>query len=143
MGHFKIAAVPLGLGVVVLLFALGTTPAAAGQYVVQPGDTLWGISQSHHLDVNRLISLNDFSNPNLIRPGDRVTLPDPPAAPAPAPAATPSRRSTTRTVRWPPTTRARPRPASTASTPQAVTTWTASGRSGTASSSTGRNRPAS
>ena len=90
MGLIKIAAVPLGLGVVVLLFALGTTPAAAGQYVVQPGDTLWGISQSHHLDVNRLISLNDFSNPNLIRPGDRVTLPDPPAAPAPAPAATPS-----------------------------------------------------
>ena len=39
MGLFKIAAVPLGLGMVVLLCALGTTPAAAGQYVVRPGDT--------------------------------------------------------------------------------------------------------
>ena len=91
MGHFKIAAVPLGLGMAVLLFALGTTPAAAGQYVVRPGDTLWGISQSHHIDLRRLVAMNDFSNPNLIRPGDRVTVPDAAAAPrAPQVAAKPA-----------------------------------------------------
>ena len=90
MGHLKIAAVPLGLGAVVLLLALGSTPAAAGQYVVQPGDTLWGISQSHHLNLQRLIAINDFGDPNLIHPGDRVNVPDPPAPPAaaaPAPSA--------------------------------------------------------
>jgi soluble lytic murein transglycosylase-like protein len=90
MGLFKIAAVPLGLGMVVLLCALGTTPAAAGQYVVRPGDTLWGISKSHQVDLRKLVAMNDFANPDLIRPGDRVTVPDPPAPPAPpAPAAAP------------------------------------------------------
>jgi len=74
--------VPLGLAAVVLLLALGTTPAAAGQYIVRPGDTLWSISQSHHLDLHRLVAMNDFGDPNLIHPGDRVTVPDPPPPPA-------------------------------------------------------------
>ncbi|TMC10568.1 MAG: LysM peptidoglycan-binding domain-containing protein [Chloroflexi bacterium] len=82
MGHLKVAAVPLGLAAVVLLLALGTTPAAAGQYIVRPGDTLWSISQSHHLDLHRLVAMNDFGDPNLIHPGDRVTVPDPPPPPA-------------------------------------------------------------
>lgn len=73
---------PLGLAAVVLLLALGTTPAAAGQYIVRPGDTLWSISQSHHLDLHRLVAMNDFGDPNLIHPGDRVTVPDPPPPPA-------------------------------------------------------------
>ena len=78
---------PLGLAAVVLLLALGTTPAAAGQYIVRPGDTLWSISQSHHLDLHRLVAMNDFGDPNLIHPGDRVTVPDPPAPPTPTIAA--------------------------------------------------------
>src|SRR5487761_1275247 len=72
MGRFKFAAVPL----VIALAALGTVSASAREYVVLPGDTLWAISSSQHVDLARLISANNFVNPDLIYPGEQLNLPD-------------------------------------------------------------------
>lgn len=44
-------------------------------YTVQPGDTLWGISQVYGVTVNQLVQLNNISNPNLIYPGQVLRLP--------------------------------------------------------------------
>jgi LysM repeat protein len=83
MGLFRIAAVPLAL----LLAAFGTVTASAGHYVVRPGDTLWGIAQSRHLDLNGLIRANQLRNPDRIYPGQVLTVPDPPPPPAAKPPA--------------------------------------------------------
>jgi soluble lytic murein transglycosylase-like protein len=83
MGRFKIAAVPLGL----LLVALAAMPASAGQYIVRPGDSLWSISHSYNISVAKLLRANQVQNPDLIFPGQHLTVPDPPAAAAPAVAA--------------------------------------------------------
>jgi soluble lytic murein transglycosylase-like protein len=83
MGHFKIAAVPLGL----LLAVLGTVSASAGQYVVRPGDSLWSISHSYNISVAKLLGANQVQNPDVIFPGQHLTVPDPPPAAAPAVAA--------------------------------------------------------
>ncbi|HEY8679748.1 MAG TPA: LysM peptidoglycan-binding domain-containing protein [Candidatus Dormibacteraeota bacterium] len=80
MGRFKIAAVPLGL----LLAALAAMPASAGQYVVRPGDSLWSISHSYDITVAKLLRANQVQNPDLIFPGQHLTVPDPPAAAAPS-----------------------------------------------------------
>jgi N-acetylmuramoyl-L-alanine amidase len=80
MGRFKIAAVPLGL----LLAALAAMPASAGQYVVRPGDSLWSISHSYNITVAKLLRANQVQNPDLIFPGQHLTVPDPPAAAAPS-----------------------------------------------------------
>ena len=40
------------------------------------GDTLWGIAQRFGVSLDALIAQNpQIKNPNLIRPGDEVTLP--------------------------------------------------------------------
>lgn len=78
MRHFKIAAVPLA----VVLAALGTITASAGQYTVRPGDTLWGIAHAQRLDLGQLIRDNQPGNPDRIFPGERLTVPD---RPTPAP----------------------------------------------------------
>ena len=45
-------------------------------YVVQKGDTLWGIAKRHGVSLTALIAANPrIKNPNLIYPGDRVNLP--------------------------------------------------------------------
>lgn len=55
--------------------------AAAGEeekagYVVQRGETLWGIAARHGIALTALIAANpQIKNPNLIYPGDRVNLP--------------------------------------------------------------------
>lgn len=47
-----------------------------GTYRVQPGDTLSSISRETGVSVERLIALNDISNPSLIRTGQRLRLSD-------------------------------------------------------------------
>ena len=54
-----------------------------GSYTVQPGDTLWGIAHSLGIHLNQLLSLNSVTDPNLIRPGDKLTLPQAPGGQAP------------------------------------------------------------
>lgn len=45
-----------------------------GTYRVQPGDTLSSISRETGVSVDRLIALNNISNPSLIRVGQRLRL---------------------------------------------------------------------
>lgn len=86
MGLIKYAAVPLAI----TFAAAGTISASAGQYVVRPGDTVWGIARSHHVSVQQIIQENHLRNADRIYPGERLTLGDPaPAASAPAPAPAP------------------------------------------------------
>jgi N-acetylmuramoyl-L-alanine amidase len=82
MGYLKVAAVPLG----VVMTALAVVPASAGQYVVRPGDTITAISRSYQTTVGRMIRDNQMRSPDLIFPGQKLTVPDlaaPRAATAP------------------------------------------------------------
>ncbi|WHY01661.1 SafA/ExsA family spore coat assembly protein [Neobacillus sp. DY30] len=45
-------------------------------HTVQPGDTLWKIAVRYQVGITEIISANpQFRNPNLIYPGDKVTIP--------------------------------------------------------------------
>lgn len=60
--------------------ALFVTTVLAGttSYKVQKGDTLWEISKKYQVGISEIISANtQFSNPNLIYPGDTVYIPLP------------------------------------------------------------------
>lgn len=88
MRLIKLAVVPA----VVVVGMLSASNAGASTYVVQRGDTLWGISRSHHLTLRELEAANRMPNYDYIRPGQKVTTPDPPSPPpaATAPAAGPT-----------------------------------------------------
>ncbi|MFS0861355.1 SafA/ExsA family spore coat assembly protein [Fredinandcohnia sp. 179-A 10B2 NHS] len=63
-----------------LLFFIGGPLIANGQgtttYTVQPGDSLWKIAVRYQVGLSEIISANpQFSNPNLIYPGQKVTIP--------------------------------------------------------------------
>lgn len=49
-------------------------------YKIQRGDTLWAVSRRFHTTVSQLVSLNHIPNPNLIYPGQVLTIPDNPGA---------------------------------------------------------------
>ncbi len=71
------------LAIVLVLPAtlLAPRPAEAASadtdvYTVQPGDSLWKISVKYQVGLSEIISANpQFPNPNLIYPGDKVTVP--------------------------------------------------------------------
>jgi len=71
------------LMLVAVLLAAGMTGGnAAAQtperdvYIVQPGDTLWIISQKYKVPLSEVIAANpQLQNPNLIYPGDKVVVP--------------------------------------------------------------------
>lgn len=54
-------------------------PAAQGlgqsRYEVKEGDSLWEIAVDHRVDVDTLLELNAITNPDLIRPGQLLTVP--------------------------------------------------------------------
>lgn len=53
-----------------------TPPASGGSYTVRSGDTLSGIAQRHGVSLSALIQANpQISNPNLIYPGQNVSIP--------------------------------------------------------------------
>jgi LysM repeat protein len=67
-----------------LLEPIGTTPVAAAQekilytYTIRPGDTLWDISKwvlKNPFLWPELLKYNYVSNPDLIFPGDKLTVP--------------------------------------------------------------------
>ena len=50
--------------------------AATDTYTVKSGDTLWKISKKYKIGLSEIINANpQFYNPDLIYPGDRVTIP--------------------------------------------------------------------
>lgn len=93
MGQIKRAVIPLALASAALMALLGASPAAAGQYVVKQGDTLWAISREHQVALARLIQANGLSNPDHIYPGQRLELGESPAS---APTLPPQAAATTR-----------------------------------------------
>ena len=62
----------------ILIFSVFTIPtcAATDIYTVVKGDSLWKIAVRYKVGLSEIISANpQFKNPNLIYPGDKVTVP--------------------------------------------------------------------
>jgi LasA protease len=51
---------------------------AAGQYIVQPGDSLTGIAAQAGVSVETLLALNNLADPNILEVGQVILLPAPP-----------------------------------------------------------------
>jgi nucleoid-associated protein YgaU/peptidoglycan/xylan/chitin deacetylase (PgdA/CDA1 family) len=61
-------------------------------YVVQPGDTLWGIARRFDTTIQDLVEANNIQDPNLIIVGQRLIIPtgqEPTPTPEPQPTPTP------------------------------------------------------
>lgn len=56
----------------------------AGTYTVQPGDNLTAIAQRFGSSVNAIASASGIGNPNLIYPGQVLTIPNSASVPAPS-----------------------------------------------------------
>jgi LysM repeat protein len=84
------------------------------QYVVQPGDTLLAIAQTHDVTVEELIAANEIANPDVLQVGQTLVIPVG-GLPTPDPSITPS-VSPSPTAPPPPT----PIPTLTPSGPPAV-----------------------
>ena len=51
------------------------TAPAATSYVVQSGDTLWGIARKHNSSVAAIANANGIKNTNYLRIGQKLTIP--------------------------------------------------------------------
>jgi LysM repeat protein len=49
----------------------------AQEYTVQAGDTLGAIATQFGVTVEAIVEANDIANPDLIQPGDTITIPTP------------------------------------------------------------------
>jgi len=58
-----------------------------GSYVVQRNDTLWDIARGFSISVDSLCAANGLARNQVIRPGQRLTIPDEASRPAPMRAA--------------------------------------------------------
>ncbi|WP_413302896.1 SafA/ExsA family spore coat assembly protein [Bacillus sp. 1P10SD] len=59
------------------LFCIPSVSFAQQYYTVQPGDSLWKIAVRYQVGISELIAANpQFKNPNLIYPGQKVTIPN-------------------------------------------------------------------
>ncbi|SES95909.1 spore coat assembly protein SafA/uncharacterized protein, YkwD family [Salinibacillus kushneri] len=68
----------VAFGIMLLLFTVQNVSVSAqtDTYTVQSGDTLWKISVKYEVGLSEIINANpQFSNPDLIYPGDKVTIP--------------------------------------------------------------------
>jgi LysM repeat protein len=63
----------------ILLVGMLLVGGSAAPYVVRAGDTLAGIASRHHASVAALTKANNIKNPNVIRIGQTLQIPDPPA----------------------------------------------------------------
>jgi uncharacterized YkwD family protein/spore coat assembly protein SafA len=65
------------LTVLVTTFFTGTVLAAHDIYTVKRGDSLWKIAVKYQIGLSEIIGANpQFKNPDLIYPGDKVTIPN-------------------------------------------------------------------
>lgn len=48
---------------------------SSGKYIIEQGDTLWKIAQTHGTTVDAIVELNKIQNPDLIFPGQGLILP--------------------------------------------------------------------
>lgn len=53
--------------------------ARPSTYVVQPGDTLYGIAAKFNVDIQALVDANNISDPNSLQAGQVLVIPTPPA----------------------------------------------------------------
>ena len=56
--------------------AAQTTAHAATTVTVASGDTIWAYAQQYKTTVSSIVSANSLSNPDLIFPGQRITIPE-------------------------------------------------------------------
>lgn len=71
----KIISVAMAMTFVMLVSSIPAF-AATDIYTVQKGDSLWKISLKYQVGLSEIIEANpQFENPNLIYPGDKVTVP--------------------------------------------------------------------
>lgn len=75
-----------------VLLTLSSAPAAAAQYTVKSGDTVYSISRTYGLDAQALLRLNTLSSPTL-NVGQVLQVPAGKATAHPAPATSPSARA--------------------------------------------------
>ena len=61
-------------GQVLVIYSSNSFSQAPHTYTVQAGDTLWGIAQRFGVTVQDLCNWNNISNPNLIYPGQVLTV---------------------------------------------------------------------
>lgn len=62
---------------IALMTIITTTAQAATVHKVVSGDTMWKISVKYETGLSEIINANDhIKNPNLIYPGDSITVPD-------------------------------------------------------------------
>lgn len=77
----KVSRIFIGI-VIVLSLALPAGYASAQDdqpqgpiYVVQPGDSLWGIAQYFRISLDDLVAINNIINPDQISEGDELLIP--------------------------------------------------------------------
>src|SRR5580700_7641181 len=73
--HLRLIAVLCSLGLLVAAGAAGYATSAAHTYVVQPGDSLWAISQANGLTVAQLAAANNMAPNDLLLIGRRLYVP--------------------------------------------------------------------
>ncbi|MGB4164658.1 MAG: LysM peptidoglycan-binding domain-containing protein, partial [Bacillota bacterium] len=73
--RYKRGLVPALLLLLVLICSVCVNAQdSPGVHIVQPGETLWSISRQYGLDVETLALVNDLSNPNSIRVGQKLIV---------------------------------------------------------------------
>ncbi|GAB6099043.1 hypothetical protein JCM16358_09220 [Halanaerocella petrolearia] len=55
-----------------------TAPLGTFTYTVQAGDTLYGIADRFNTTVSNILAFNDISDPDMIYPGQELTIPESP-----------------------------------------------------------------
>lgn len=52
------------------------SPVKVTAYVIAAGDSLWSVANSQNLEIDTLYGCNDLKNPDLLRPGVTLRIPD-------------------------------------------------------------------
>lgn len=61
---------------VLVLLAIPAIASASHTHVVRPGDTLWSIARRYEVSVEALVSANQLADPDALRLGQELVIPD-------------------------------------------------------------------